>query len=102
MESKLVPAGKLASRAAALDMATLYLCNHTIVSYGTFSYMAAFMAGGDILAPTGYSSNEHFAADGMIRSRLPVTLLHYRTCGELPLEHRTPFTGFSLVFACDM
>ena len=97
-----MPAGKLASRAAALDMATLYLCNHTIVSYGTFSYMAAFMPGGDIVAPTGYSSNEHFAADGMIRSGWPVTLLHYRTCGELPLEHRTPFTGFYLVFACDM
>ena len=102
MAADLVPDGKLSDRDAALDMATLSLCNHTIVSYGTFSYMSAFMAGGDIVAPTGYSNSEHFVADGMVRSGWPVTLLHYRTCREVPLDHRTPSSGLSLVISCDM
>ena len=70
LATDLVPAGSLEDRAAGLDMATLSLCNHTIIAYGTYSTMAAFMAGGDIVAPTGYSKIEHFAIDGMIRSRL--------------------------------
>ena len=102
MAVDLVPAGQLADRAAALDMATLSLCNHTIISYGTFSFIAAFMAGGDIVAPTGYSNNEHFVADGAVRAGLPVTLLHYRTCREVPLHERTRFRGLSLVMSCDM
>ena len=98
----LAPAGALDSRAAALDMATLSLCNHTVVSYGTFSFMSAFMAGGDIVAPTGYSENEHFVAESMIRSGWPVTLIHHRTCREVAHDERTPFTGIEFTIACDM
>ena len=41
------------------DMATLANCDHSIVTYGTFGYLAAFLAGGDIIAPTGFSDREY-------------------------------------------
>ncbi|XP_043189747.1 galactoside alpha-(1,2)-fucosyltransferase 2-like isoform X2 [Amphibalanus amphitrite] len=102
LAADLAPPGSLADRAAALDMATLSLCNHTVMSYGTFGFMAAFMAGGDIVVPTGFSENEHMVTDGAIRAGLPVTLLHYRTCRTVPLSQRTPYRGLALVISCDM
>ena len=36
--------------AAGYDLSLLSLCNHTILSYGTFSYWAGVLAGGYIFA----------------------------------------------------
>ena len=38
-----------------LDLAVLSLANHTIMDYGTFGLWAGLLAGGSILAPTGYT-----------------------------------------------
>jgi hypothetical protein len=32
--------------AVGVDLATLSQCNHTILSYGTFSFWAGFLSGG--------------------------------------------------------
>ena len=33
------------------DMAVMSLCNHTILSYGTFGYWSGFLAGGSVIEP---------------------------------------------------
>jgi hypothetical protein len=33
------------------DMALMSMCNHTILTYGTFSYWLGFLAGGDVILP---------------------------------------------------
>ena len=43
----------------AKDMATLARCDHSIVTYGTFGYVSAFLAGGDVIVPTGFSDKEY-------------------------------------------
>ena len=35
-----------------IDMATLAICNHTILSYGTFSFWAGFLSGGKRIIPS--------------------------------------------------
>ena len=45
--------------AAGYDLALLSLCNHTILSYGTFSYWAGVLAGGDIFTPENYKNIEY-------------------------------------------
>ncbi|XP_037068895.1 galactoside alpha-(1,2)-fucosyltransferase 2-like [Pollicipes pollicipes] len=59
----------------AFDMATLGMCNHTIVTYGTFGYMSAFLAGGDVIVPTGYSKVEYSLVGHLRQARLNVTQL---------------------------
>eukprot|EP00090_Calanus_glacialis_P002682 TRINITY_DN12009_c0_g1_i1.p1 TRINITY_DN12009_c0_g1~~TRINITY_DN12009_c0_g1_i1.p1 ORF type:complete len:262 (+),score=54.03 TRINITY_DN12009_c0_g1_i1:50-787(+) len=46
--------------AAGYDLSLLSLCNHTILSYGTFSYWAGVLAGGYIFAPENYQNIEYF------------------------------------------
>ncbi len=36
------------------DLALMSLCNHTVISYGTFSFWSGFLAGGTVIKP------EHF------------------------------------------
>ena len=36
------------------DLALMSLCNHTIISHGTFSYWSGYFAGGSVIRP------EHF------------------------------------------
>ena len=38
-----------------VDLALLSLCSHTIMDYGTFGLWGGLLAGGEILAPTGYT-----------------------------------------------
>ena len=38
-----------------VDLALLSLCSHTIMDYGTFGLWGGLFAGGEILAPTGYT-----------------------------------------------
>ncbi|XP_037083884.1 galactoside alpha-(1,2)-fucosyltransferase 2-like [Pollicipes pollicipes] len=58
----------------AVDLATLALCNHTILTYGTFGYVSAFLAGGDVLAPTGYSRIEYFLTNELRWAGRNITL----------------------------
>ncbi|XP_059088423.1 uncharacterized protein LOC131884607 isoform X1 [Tigriopus californicus] len=39
------------SHSIGFDLALMSLCNHTILSYGTFSYWVGFMAGGSVILP---------------------------------------------------
>jgi len=41
--------------ALGVDLALLSLCSHTIMDYGTFGLWGGLLAGGEILAPTGYT-----------------------------------------------
>ncbi|XP_043203847.1 galactoside alpha-(1,2)-fucosyltransferase 1-like [Amphibalanus amphitrite] len=36
------------------DLALLAACNHTILTHGTFGFWGAYMAGGEVVAPTQY------------------------------------------------
>lgn len=47
-------------QAAGQDLALLSHCNHTILSYGTFSYWAGLLAGGTIFTPENYENIEYF------------------------------------------
>ena len=38
-----------------VDLAVLSLAQHTIMDYGTFGLWAGLLAGGTIIAPTGYT-----------------------------------------------
>ena len=38
-----------------VDLALLSMCSHTIMDYGTFGLWGGLLAGGEILAPTGYT-----------------------------------------------
>ena len=38
-----------------MDLATLSLCNHSIIDYGTFGMWGALLSGGEIVVPGGYS-----------------------------------------------
>jgi len=40
------------------DLAVLAACNHTIVSYGSFSFWGAFLAGGATVAPQHFPEYE--------------------------------------------
>ena len=35
-----------------MDMAMMSMCNHTILSYGTFSFWSGFLAGGKRIIPS--------------------------------------------------
>ena len=41
-----------------VDLALLSLANHTIMDYGTFGLWGGLLAGGNIIAPTGYTRGE--------------------------------------------
>jgi galactoside 2-L-fucosyltransferase 1/2 len=38
------------------DLAVMSLCNHTIISHGTFSFWAGFLAGGSVISPNHFPS----------------------------------------------
>ena len=64
---------------AAVDMATLASCDHSIVTYGTFGHMSAFLSGGDVIVPTGFSEMEYplpeqLESAGVRVTRLPDTI----------------------------
>ena len=46
-----------------VDLALLSLANHTIMDYGTFGLWGGLLAGGDIIAPTGYTRGESLSPD---------------------------------------
>jgi len=49
--------------ALGLDLALLSLSSHTIMDYGTFGLWGGLLAGGDILAPRGYTSPGRLTPD---------------------------------------
>lgn len=46
-----------------VDLALLSLANHTIMDYGTFGLWGGLLAGGDIIAPTGYTRGSALSPD---------------------------------------
>ena len=46
-----------------VDLAVLSLANHTIMDYWTFGLWAALLAGGTIIAPTGYTRGQALSPD---------------------------------------
>ena len=38
------------------DMALLAACNHTVLTYGTYGFWSAYLAGGEVVAATGYGT----------------------------------------------
>ncbi|KAF0302590.1 Galactoside 2-alpha-L-fucosyltransferase 1 [Amphibalanus amphitrite] len=40
------------------DLALLAACNHSVVTHGTFGFWGAFLAGGEVVAPTGYGTRQ--------------------------------------------
>jgi hypothetical protein len=36
------------------DLAVMSLCNHTIISHGTFSFWIGFLAGGKVISPNHF------------------------------------------------
>ena len=38
------------------DLALLAACNHSVVTHGTFGFWAAYLAGGEVVKPTGYGT----------------------------------------------
>ena len=57
------------------DLALLASCNHTIQSYGSFSYFAGFLAGGLRIVPEHFSEYDPFdrnpAKDSPLENPLP-------------------------------
>ena len=39
------------------DLALLAACNHTVLTHGTFGFWAAYLAGGDVVKPTGFGTS---------------------------------------------
>ena len=46
-----------------VDLALLSLANHTVMDYGTFGLWGGLLAGGDIIAPTGYTKGAALSPD---------------------------------------
>ena len=46
-----------------VDLAVLSMANHTIMDYGTFGLWAGLLAGGTIVAPTGYTKGKAKSPD---------------------------------------
>lgn len=58
-----------ARNSVALDLATLSICNHTILSYGTFSFWGGFLSGGLRIIPpmlVGPLSTGHGIRSGLV------------------------------------
>ena len=62
-----------------VDLAVLSLANHTIMDYGTFGLWAGLLAGGTIIAPTGYTRGTELSPDMVwweAANMSEVTLIH--------------------------
>ncbi|KAF0305318.1 Galactoside 2-alpha-L-fucosyltransferase 1 [Amphibalanus amphitrite] len=46
------------SNPIAFDMAAISLCNHTIISVGTFSFWGSYLSGGMVVAPSRYQGDD--------------------------------------------
>ncbi|KAF0309103.1 Galactoside 2-alpha-L-fucosyltransferase 2 [Amphibalanus amphitrite] len=69
----IVIAGSSGDGSAGRDMALLAQCNHTVVTHGTYGYMSAYLAQGDVLAPTGFGRRDAFLAEAMTKRGLNIT-----------------------------
>ena len=70
-----VIAGSTGDDSAGRDMALMAQCNHTVVTHGTFGYMSAYLAQGDVVMPTGFGRRDAFLSEEMRRSGLNLTAL---------------------------
>ena len=70
-----VIAGSTGADSPGRDMALLAQCNHTVVTHGTYGYMSAFLAQGDIMAPTGFGERDAFLTYHMKASGLNLTVV---------------------------
>jgi len=59
------------------DLALMALCNHTIISRGTFSFWAGFFAGGSVVRPEHFAryrkheANHNLLEEGPLEMSLP-------------------------------
>ena len=60
------------------DLALLAACNHSVVTHGTFGFWAAYLAGGEVVAPTGYGRRPTGLEQDVRRARLGWTWLPAR------------------------
>ena len=60
-----VIAGAAGDDSAHGDMVLLAQCNHTIVTHGTFGYMSAYLARGDVVRPTRFGRRDAYLSDHM-------------------------------------
>ena len=70
-----VPSSKLDGEisSAATDLAVLASCNHTILSYGTFSFWSGFLAGGKRVIPKMVLRNNDPAKNPLLGKLSPFT-----------------------------
>ena len=64
-DADVVIAGADGDDSARRDMALMAQCNHTIVTHGTFGYMSAYLARGDVVRPTGFGRRDAYLSDHM-------------------------------------
>ena len=68
-------AGDRDVRRPGADLALLAACNHSVVTHGTFGFWAAYLAGGEVVAPTGYGRRPTGLERDVRRARLGWTWL---------------------------
>lgn len=73
--------------AAGIDLAIIANCNHTILSYGTYSFWAGFMAGGKRITPGNFFTGRLFELD----SKQKPFQLPDQTLGIRGISHSEPF-----------
>ena len=61
----IVIAGSSGPRSAGRDLALLSQCNHTVMTHGTYGFWAAFLARGDVIAPTGFGERDDYLSEKM-------------------------------------
>ncbi|XP_043195573.1 galactoside alpha-(1,2)-fucosyltransferase 2-like [Amphibalanus amphitrite] len=72
---RVVVAGDGVQNRPGADLALLAACNHTVVTHGTFGFWAAYLAGGEVVAPTGYGRRPTGLEQDVRRARLGWTWL---------------------------
>ena len=64
------------------DLALLAACNHSVLTHGTFGFWAAYLAGGEVVAPTGYGTTRTGIEQDVRRAHLNWTWIAAFTSGE--------------------
>ncbi|KAF0290098.1 Galactoside 2-alpha-L-fucosyltransferase 2 [Amphibalanus amphitrite] len=71
----IVIAGSGGAGSAERDLALLAQCNHTVMTHGTYGFWAAYLAQGDVFAPTGFGARDSFLSAAMGQTDLNITMV---------------------------
>ena len=67
------------------DLALLAACNHSVLTHGTFGFWAAYLAGGEVVKPTGYGPKETAVDLNVRRAHLDWSYIPAFSSGTIPV-----------------